>query len=144
MPKIVGAVFTYLEDFLRTIMNHRTVLDANGVETRSRTESQQSSSSMDQLLDTLASSYRRHVVRELAGDEEPLAFDRLVERAVETTDGIERNDARIALYHVHLPKLVDSGVVTFDRDAETVASGPQFPMVASSLEALEAAHENAC
>lgn len=129
-------------------MNRSVVLNASEIEDRSRTERRSSPATMDQLLDTLANTHRRHVIRCLFERESPIAFERLVATVAaevgagtDTVDEDDHETVRIALYHSHLPKLVNRGVVVFDHDAETVESGPRLPAVASCLDALERAHD---
>lgn len=56
-------------------------------------------------LDEVAHAVTLRAREETLGDDFPEWFDRV----------------RIALYHNHLPKLCDAGVVAYDRDRRTVA-----------------------
>lgn len=99
--------------------------------------------SIDQLLDVLASNYRRRIVRQLS-DGSAITLDSLVtsitgarmdDRSMGEAPDYE--STRIALCHSHLPKLVDSDVIAFDRETETIASGPQLRTATTVLDAIE-------
>ncbi|KYH25868.1 hypothetical protein HAPAU_25460 [Halalkalicoccus paucihalophilus] len=98
---------------------------------------------IDRVFDVLAA--RRQVVDCLARRGETVAFESLVTSVAATRMDIEpvalseadRESTRHALHHSHLPKLVDKGIVEFDRETETVAPGPRLGIVAASLEAVE-------
>lgn len=99
--------------------------------------------SIDQLLDVLASNYRRRIVRQLS-DGSASTLDSLVtsitgarmdDRSMGEAPDYE--STRIALCHSHLPKLVDSDVIAFDRETETIASGPQLRTATTVLDAIE-------
>lgn len=73
---------------------------------------------------------RRRVLEILDGSpaavsEQDLA-ERLAVRAGSSESGAETSDVaaslRVRLYHVHLPKLADHGIVDWDREEETVAA----------------------
>lgn len=137
-----------MESVSENDMDRSVVLNASGIESRSQAERRPSPPSMDRLLDTIANTHRRHVIRCLFEREGPIAFERLVaivaEEVGDETDAVDEDDhetARIALHHSHLPKLVDRGVVALDHDAETVEPGPQLPTVANCLDALERARD---
>lgn len=51
-----------------------------------------------------------------------------------TADGATRDRVYVSLYHVHVPKLVDEGVVRFDEAAETIVAGPNAEQVLAVLE----------
>ncbi len=44
---------------------------------------------------------------------------------------------RLALYHIHLPKLDDAGLIEWDRDRNQVSKGPRFKTVVDLLERLD-------
>lgn len=60
-------------------------------------------------------------------------------RVVETGDV----DETIPLYHVHLPKLADCGVVAWERGTPLVERGPSFEEIRPILEAIEETWEGA-
>ena len=86
-------------------------------------------SETDELLRALADEQRRAVLQTLsAADGDILDYETLTERVV---DRIRANDAtlpraeqqarvRISLYHSHLPKLADSGLVANDSERKRV------------------------
>ncbi|MEM4782394.1 MAG: hypothetical protein QXG03_12655 [Halalkalicoccus sp.] len=94
--------------------------------------------SLDRTLDVLAVEYRRDVIKHLAAVDGSVGFETLVGRIVEsgTTD---RESARIALYHSHIPKLENGEVIEFDYDDGVVSPGPQLRSVAAALDAVETA-----
>ncbi len=98
--------------------------------------------SLDRVLDILAADYRRQVVDCLARRDETVAFDSLVRSvtAKRVDEGTDLESTRIALYHTHLPKLVDTGVIEFDREAETVGPGPRLEGFRTSLATIEDHH----
>lgn len=44
---------------------------------------------------------------------------------------------RLALYHIHLPKLDDAGLIEWDRDRNQVSKGPKFKTVVDLLGGLD-------
>ncbi len=44
---------------------------------------------------------------------------------------------RLALYHIHLPKLEDAGLIEWDRDRNQVSKGPKFRTVVDLLGRLD-------
>jgi len=55
----------------------------------------------------------------------------------EVTDH-QRERVYVSLYHVHVPKLVDEGVVHFDETTETITPGPNAQQVLLALEGMGA------
>lgn len=82
----------------------------------------------DALYDVLSAADRRFVLRTIANERTPLSVDRLASELtaaslsvpVDDVTGEQRAEALAALVHVHLPKLQDTGLITWDEDAETV------------------------
>lgn len=80
-------------------------------------------------LDLLANSYRRIVLEYLVErTESVVTFDRLVEHVLEHEartpgKGPTAREVRMELYHVHLPKLSEFGLLNFDGD-DTVEYSP--------------------
>ena len=100
------------------------------------------SSVPNDLYGVLADRRRRSVLRCLDGTAEPLALADL-SRQIATVEadgprcGVSNDAVRqvyIDLFHVHVPKLVESGVVRWDRDRNTVVSGENFDEVWRLLE----------
>jgi len=63
--------------------------------------------------------------------------------AVETEADLRRrgtmsdDDAGVALSHVHLPKLDDTGYIEWDRDTGAISEGPRFDEVEAFLDLFE-------
>lgn len=55
--------------------------------------------------------------------------------AIPPSDDTEADleSVRIALYHIHLPKLDDAGLIEWDRDQNQVSKGPKFKTVVDLL-----------
>lgn len=88
---------------------------------RSVTELGPGDRSLDVSLDVLTDPYRRVVLARLAEADGKVGFDRLVDLVVDAADRgaiavptADRSRVATRLYHLHLPKLVDAGVVTHD------------------------------
>jgi len=97
------------------------------------------------VFDALAHSRRRYICYSLLDDTEWTLTDLAArvaawERGVPTTDVSEsrRDGVYVALYHNHVPKLVDEGVVVFDEQEETITTGENADQVLSTLEKLGA------
>lgn len=78
---------------------------------------------LDEYLDALAREPRRQVMLAL--------LDRNEDDRVPVSDLLPRHaddsgSTAIELYHVHLPKLDDLGLVEWDRDRDLVGRGPDF------------------
>jgi len=95
---------------------------------------------LDAKLSVLADSHRRRLLSILAqtpAADEPIATSRAVRTDRENfSDGDGKHPESIKLYHVHLPKLADHGYVDWNREAQTVARGPQFENIVPLLTAL--------
>jgi predicted transcriptional regulator len=82
--------------------------------------------SPDVVFELLGHDCRREVVRLLGAMEEPIGVDELASRVGQRRGGPEstrvapERKTKVDLYHNHLPKLADAGVVSFDREAGTV------------------------
>lgn len=79
---------------------------------------------VDVVYDVLANKLRRHAVETLAETHPPVDGAALAE-SVATADAQEAPDDQVRavhakLYHVHLPKLRDAGLVEYDSDTDTV------------------------
>jgi len=87
----------------------------------------------DNLLAVLANADRRFVLAHLSQRETPPSLDPIAAALSTRTDDLTREDAQIALHHVHLPKLEDAGLVEYgdtveltDRAEESLALLDQF------------------
>lgn len=107
---------------------------------------QPSPSPLDELFDALADWRRRCVLRCLQASDRPTALaDVAAEVAARTSDSAsaevsEETVERVyaSLYHVHVPKLADVGVVDYDRDRATVALTDDADRARPFLEAADA------
>lgn len=91
------------------------------------------SSKLDRLFDVLGHSHRRRILTALVeadpGDD--------VELGLANLGGDEDpEEVRIALHHVHLPRLEDLGSIEWDRRAGTIRPGPRYDEVAPVVELL--------
>ena len=95
---------------------------------------------LDTKLSVLANSHRRRLLSILAqtpAANEPIATSRAVQAdGGNPSDGDGKHPESLKLYHVHLPKLADHGYVDWNREARTVARGPQFENILPLLTAL--------
>lgn len=79
----------------------------------------------DNVFEALSSSDRRKLLASLIADSPPDD----VAQVVATDD--------ILLYHTHLPKLDDYGLVDWDEDTQEVSKGPNFGQARPFLELLD-------
>ena len=84
---------------------------------------------LDEALRMLADPVRRAVLVALL-DERRVSVDALAEGV-----GRDRSDPGVLVYHVHLPKLRDAGLVS-DADGTTVGRGERFEEVRSLVETV--------
>lgn len=105
--------------------------------------------STDRLFAILANHRRRFVLQYLLRIDETAPIDDVIKKltAWETDTPVadlssaERTRMAVSVRHIHLGKLVDSGTVTYDEDAERLGLGPNAPAVEPYLTLL-AAHSN--
>jgi hypothetical protein len=50
----------------------------------------------------------------------------------------QREEAYVSLYHAHVPKLVEEGVITFDEATETITTAEHAEQVLAALEGMGA------
>lgn len=73
------------------------------------------SDAIDTLVSALADEHHRHVLWYFQEIDDPIAtVDDLVDYAAEGRPADNREHIEITLHHVTLPKLADSGVITYD------------------------------
>lgn len=72
----------------------------------------------DDALAILADADRRAVLRALAAADEPVPVAALVDLL--STDDAPGRAFQLRLHHVHLPKMVEAGIVEYDPDAGLV------------------------
>lgn len=79
----------------------------------------------DVVHSILANDERRTVVRTLATRDAPMDISTLVDRVAGHRAGHDDSRSiRIRLYHQHLPKMCDAGVVEYDREVDEVTLTP--------------------
>lgn len=101
-------------------------------ETRGQGESTRPAET-DALFGVLANANRRFVLEHLAERERDPTLEQLAAALAAWNDTLSPEDARIALHHVHLPKLEEVGIVTYD---ETISLTDD---AAHSLDLVDAA-----
>lgn len=94
--------------------------------------------SEDELLDTLykilANRQRRRILRYLADHPKPISTSQLVTEMVTLEYGSEsssipteqQSDTHVSLLHAHLPVLSEAGLVSWDRDRDSVVISPHL------------------
>jgi hypothetical protein len=101
----------------------------------------------------LADDRRRVLLAVLDPDRRPVALADLARRvAVLECEGATDVESELAdarriyrsLYHVHVPMLADAGIVSFDPDRRTVATGPNFDAVRSQADIPRGAQAGVC
>jgi len=68
----------------------------------------------DELFGVLANANRRFVLEHLSNRESDPTLSQLAATLADWNETLSEEDARIALHHVHLPKLEEVGIVTYD------------------------------
>lgn len=97
----------------------------------------------DELFEALTHQHRRRVLAVLRTAGQPLTLTALAEELALRSDGDAGEDEteglRVSLYHRHLPKLADTGLVEFDADRKRVALVGTVPenVVAETERTLE-------
>lgn len=91
----------------------------------------------DDVFDALSDRHRRRLLLALRAESDSndpkMDIDGLVE-AVATGGGTD--PVRIQLFHIHLPKLADSGYIRWDSNAGTITTGPRWDSLESVLDVL--------
>ena len=95
----------------------------------------------DDALRALAHPDRRRLLRALA-EHNPQPDDTLHVPEDVPFENPKREQLRIRLYHTHLPKLEEAGLIHWDRDAHKVTKGPQFGEVRPLLNLLTESDES--
>lgn len=87
---------------------------------------------LDVSLDALNHPYRRRILTQLY-DRSPRDTDSFTIDSM--ADGTE-DDNRIAIeiHHWHLPKLADSAIIEWEREADVIRRGPRFEEIAPMIE----------
>jgi len=117
-----------------------------GISTVIAGETVVSPGSLDALFDALADERRRAVLDVLSHQTGPIHVETLARELEAKERGIAESDVPVdeieqllmGLYHVHLPRLAEAGLVEYDSDADTVAyeghPALRVPWVQSVLE----------
>ncbi len=115
------------------------------VDTQVALPSNEEDISVEVLFDAFGSSHRRFVLSKLSQTPTPMQIEDLAFRlaawekdiAVADVSPETAEDVEVLLYHVHLPKMADFGLVTYDSAAGTVETGDAFDTAADYLELAE-------
>lgn len=92
---------------------------------------------VDETLRALADAHRRAIVRYLIESEDGFAtYEELVEHLQAVGFGGGSDQLLNALYHSHLPKLADAGLIKHDSRSETVRY-PENEMVEGILDVID-------
>lgn len=93
--------------------------------------SDDTSVSIDQFHDLIASSERRYLLYALSEFESPISLPRAAEYVTERLYEVspekvseERLEIYLRLYHKHVPRLAEAGVVVYHQDEDTIEPGP--------------------
>ena len=85
----------------------------------------QSDLSLDETLSVLSGKPRRELLRLLfTATDGCVSVEEAIEHLNENISPAEARSIRNELYHVHIPKLVDSGLVEFDNRSKTLRYRP--------------------
>ncbi|SIQ70881.1 hypothetical protein SAMN05421858_0153 [Haladaptatus litoreus] len=115
------------------------------VDTKERHPDDEVNLSVETLFDVLESSHRRFVLSHLSESLPPVKIDDLAEYIATAEEGTADTDPspemtdeiEILLYHVHLPKMEDVGLVKYDSSAGTVEPGDAIDGTQGYLELAE-------
>lgn len=97
---------------------------------------------LDTIFDVVAHPHRRFLLARLGAGDGPLSVPEAAAAIAAWEDGgAEPADARaveVGLYHAHLPKLAEAGLVEYDAAAGTVSRGERAPEAERHLDADDA------
>lgn len=97
---------------------------------------------IDDKLNVLSNSYRRGMIYSLNSmEEDAVTYEKLLDEMIEE-DYIseqERENLRLEMDHVHLPKMDESGLIDYDRRTKTIRSimGEDINQLLDSVQELE-------
>lgn len=103
--------------------------------------------STETTLRVLIKKQRRHILRRMAETSNETSVDELA-MYLEETDSTRSNGGdlpdsnAVELHHVHLPKLAEAGVITYDSSQGVVRRGHAFQTVVSLLKVIDSHQEN--
>lgn len=90
---------------------------------------------LDEMFIALSDIHRRRLL--LALQEHPReAYEMRISEGVHTGEETPER-LRVKMFHIHLPKLEETGFIRWDRAAETVAKGPRFEEIRPLLELMD-------
>ncbi len=92
-------------------------------------------------FDALGNEHRRELLVELL-DENPLSDTVQDSLDVDSEPGESEQELQIAMYHLHLPKLVDYGFIGWNKDTHEVVKGPRFEEIRPLLEFVDDSTES--
>lgn len=92
--------------------------------------------SMDAMLKALAHQHRRRLLVELIAQNPQNDDDTQVPVDV-SRDSDDVESLLITMYHTHLPKLGQAGLIEWDQESNTVRKGSQFEEIRPLLEIME-------
>ncbi|WP_266074925.1 DUF7344 domain-containing protein [Haladaptatus caseinilyticus] len=115
------------------------------LETQARLSGSDTALSPELLFDILGSQHRRFVLSNLSNESTPIPIDDLAYRLAAWEAGTTvadvsteiAEDIEILLYHVHLPKMADSDLVTYDSGDGVVSPGNGIESATDCLELAE-------
>ncbi|WP_418280285.1 DUF7344 domain-containing protein [Halorubrum sp. DTA98] len=95
--------------------------------------------SQDIAFDLLSNARRRFVLRQLQEESDPVELGDLAGALAAKENGVpvdeltaqQRKRTYVSLYQTHIPKMVEAGVIEYDRDAGTVSSTDHVDELAS-------------
>lgn len=91
--------------------------------------------SLDTVLDALANSYRRRLLFALLDNPQDGLNS---QRPAEVTEsGVDIEQLKIRMIHIHLPKLDDAGFIDWNRDTNDIDRGPQFAKIRPFLQSIQ-------
>jgi len=95
----------------------------------------------DATFDALANEHRRNLLVALL-EESPQ--EAAVRASADVDAGALKTRQRLqtAMYHSHLPKLVDYGFIEWNTDTREIAKGPQFEEIRPVLECIDESTES--
>ncbi|WP_396611858.1 hypothetical protein ACH9L7_00805 [Haloferax sp. S1W] len=91
---------------------------------------------LDTVFDLLSDCQRRAILRYLTRHSDSIELAELADKlaACEKTDGDDPKRLSTSLYHVHLPKLADGNVLTFDPETGIIELEPESTVLAPYLD----------
>ncbi|ODR80377.1 hypothetical protein BG842_02165 [Haladaptatus sp. W1] len=105
------------------------------------TSAKRSSIGIDDILKVIADPQRRHILSYLSSDSEThCSVAKLVDHLQSQTTGADQSQRHLRqrLHHVHLPKLQDVGLITYDAETQKMQyiENQQLESLLSHVESL--------